>query len=108
MQAHSPSSAPGAHLLITRKFRELILQSVSHADPAAVLRAAPTRRRYVCVDLSDAQLRNALESATQPYLNRRNNAIAPALVGSARKVFSAIADYERRTSNLDRFEHKEP
>ncbi len=104
MQISSQSPAPGANLLITRKFRELILQSVSPADPAAVLRAAPTRRRYVFIDLSDAQLRSALESATKPYLNRRNNAFPPALVGSARKVFSAIAEYERRTNNLDLFE----
>lgn len=71
-----------------------------------MLRAAPTRRRYVSIDLSDAQLRSALEFATKPYLNRRNNAFPPALVGSARKVFSAIAEYERRTSNLDLFENQ--
>lgn len=101
MQISSQSPAQSANLMITRKFRELILRSVSSTDPAAVLRAAPTRRRYVSINLADAQLRSALESATKPYLNRRNNAFPPALVGSARKVLSAIAEYERRTKNRD-------
>lgn len=106
MQIRSPSSAPGSYLLITRKFRGLILQSVSQNFPAAILMAAPTRGRYVAIDLANAPLRGALESATKPYLSRRPIAFPAALVGSARKVIAAIAEYERRNDERHLSEDK--
>lgn len=96
-------------LLITPKLRETFMRSPSAPDCEALhkLRMAPKHRRYVAVDLADDRLRNALIAAAQPFMRRGEQALPPALVGSARRAVQAIYEYERRRANLDLFEDQE-
>lgn len=56
------------------------------------------------VEISDAKALAALRAGAERCTARGSRRLAPAYVGSARKVANAIAEVDRRRSNYDLFE----